>query len=774
MVAENGTLPFLLAVGGVPIPIGSRVPARGVLAAAVTTIAALAASATPVHADDGCPNAAIRSAQHTELPDCRAYERVSPADKAGFSVNLPDGMNYPNGSGPGATEIIRGGDGFAYIAGGAFGDPQGQDGMGIAYRALRGADGWSSVSVTAPFGPPAPALLASVGNPDISSDGTRSLITSPAALADGAWPCIELQSLCFIGNLYLQDNETGRRRLIAGLTHDGSAPLDATELAMTTPDLEKVLFTTSDALVPDAVPNVQNLYEWTDDGTPRGMLRLVGLGSDGRPLADGAVAGQGRYRGVDVTSRTLSADGRRIFFTSGGQLYVRQDGTTTKRVSASQRTTPDPDGAQPATYWTAESEHGASVFFASGEKLTDDAHATPAEPDLYRYDVATGALADVTASTQGAGVLGVIGASDDASTVYLAATAQLVPGKGEAGAANVYRWKHDGTPDGELSFVATIGTVAEATGFGALNWATPSTFVPPVQVSSDGRFLALLARRALTAHDTAGKVQAYRYDADTGAIDCVSCAPGGAPPNADADFRHFTRAEPYRVVSDRGDVAFHTEDAVLPADRNGVRDVYLYGAGGPRLVSTGADPSLSTLAGISRSGRDVFFSTREPLVADDADDLIDLYDARIGGGFASPAHPAPCEADACQGRPAGTQSAPDPASRTFSGPGNLPAPAKKRTTKKVRATATARGAAVRVRVQAPAAGRITVSGASLRTARKTVRKAQAVTVTVRLTTTAARRLARAGRLRLRAKVAFTPARGAASSTTVALTMKEQR
>jgi hypothetical protein len=49
------------------------------------------------------------------------------------------------------------------------------------------------------------------------------------------------------------------------------------------------------------------------------------------------------------------------------------------------------------------------------------------------------------------------------------------------------------------------------------------------------------------------------------------------------------------------------------------------------------------------SGENVFFTTRDRLVAADQDDLIDLYDARVGGGFAAEAQPPiPCSGETCQ------------------------------------------------------------------------------------------------------------------------------
>lgn len=753
----------------------TRRTARSVAVVAAVTAAGWAAAGAPAQAADGCANADIRSAQHAELPDCRAYEMVSPVDKAGFSVTAGDGSSYIEGNHPRGTTVLLGGDGFAYAGGGVVGDAQSQAGMGIPYRALRGTAGWESKPVNGPIGPPAPVLLAMGLNPAISTDGKRSLLASPAALTDGAWPCNVAEFMCSNSNLYLQDNETFERKLITGWAEDGVAPYDAPSVAAVTDDLRKVVFTATNRFTPDAIDGVRGTYLWTDDGTPRGDLRLVGIDENGDVLPGDVVPGQGAFPATDMVDRSLSADGKRVFFSSGGQVYLREGGSSTVRVSASQRSTPDPDGPQPATYWTAEAASGAQVFFTSGEKLTDDAQATAAEPDLYRYDVASGELTDVTASGGPAGVLGVIGSSDDGRTVYFGATAQLVAGKGVEGDANLYRWHDDGTANGAIAFIATIGSVGDATSWDMTNWANNGqTFIPP-SISSDGRYLGFLAKRSLTDTDADGTAQVYRYDAQTGEVACASCAPDGSASTGPAEFRQIQRADRYRVISDSGALAFQTEQALLPQDVNGKRDVYLYTDGRPQLISTGKDPDLSTYLGMSRSGDDLFFATRERLVDQDVDGLADVYVARVGGGFRVAPAPMPCQEDACQGRPSPGQALGDPITGSIVGPGNvleqLPAPAKK--LKKVTARLSVdRKGRITVRVSAPAAGRIRISGSRTTTVTRTVGKAGTRTYRIKLTRKATRSLKRHDRLKVTTKVTFTPKRGKRSSTTAARTIKE--
>jgi hypothetical protein len=68
------------------------------------------------------------------------------------------------------------------------------------------------------------------------------------------------------------------------------------------------------------------------------------------------------------------------------------------------------------------------------------------------------------------------------------------------------------------------------------------------------------------------------------------------------------------------------------------------------MISDGHDPEGVDLTqtrhlgfpGMSASGSDVFFTTHTRLVAQDGDELGDLYDARIGGGFPRPRAAVSC------------------------------------------------------------------------------------------------------------------------------------
>jgi hypothetical protein len=122
-------------------------------------------------------------------------------------------------------------------------------------------------------------------------------------------------------------------------------------------------------------------------------------------------------------------------------------------------------------------------------------------------------------------------------------------------------------------------------------------------------------------------------------------------------------------------VFFSTGEQLVPQDTNGTtQDLYGYDTVThvAHLLSSGAPGSSgSYFVDANRSGRDVFFTTRDQLVGWDLDEHVDLYDARIGGGFPEPVKRLACDAnDACRStpRPAATFAA--PTSNRVSGEGN--------------------------------------------------------------------------------------------------------
>ncbi|HET7040641.1 MAG TPA: hypothetical protein VFI13_01420, partial [Gemmatimonadales bacterium] len=68
------------------------------------------------------------------------------------------------------------------------------------------------------------------------------------------------------------------------------------------------------------------------------------------------------------------------------------------------------------------------------------------------------------------------------------------------------------------------------------------------------------------------------------------------------------------------------------------------------LISSGRDSRGGSFVDASAGGSNVYFITGESLVNGDPGS-IDIYDARVGGGFVEPQEPIACIGDACQALP---------------------------------------------------------------------------------------------------------------------------
>jgi hypothetical protein len=198
--------------------------------------------------------------------------------------------------------------------------------------------------------------------------------------------------------------------------------------------------------------------------------------------------------------------------------------------------------------------------------------------------------------------------------------------------------------------------------------------------------------------------------------------------------------------------------------------VYEWRQGEVSLISDGQSPrSSNATPAITPSGQDITFDTAWGLVPQDADGLDDIYDARIGGGFAPPAVSTACSGDACQGQPAGVPALPTAASVGFSGPGNA-VPAAGGGSVRVRVTSRAvHGPLFAVVVRVPGRGRVTIAGAGIRTVHVALRRAGTFRIGVALTPRARSALRHRRRLRLSVRVSYAPTDGSASSVSVPMT-----
>jgi hypothetical protein len=594
------------------------------------------------------------------LPDGRAYEQVSTAK----GIN-DIGSENPYLAVEGFAEA--GGDGVTFSA--INGLPGSASGiLYTVYGAHRGADGWTMQGASAPE--ENLTSLATARNELVSPDLKYTVALSAQNITGNA--------PAGFSSLYLRNNSTGTEELMTPYPDLNHQAFVFYTMFGASSDFRHILFETSAALTPDTpTSSTYNLYEFSN-----GQLRNVGiLPGQTAPSPEG-LASAARNR----APYPVSEDGSRVFFVankppvggefSGPQLYLRTNDASTVEISASQRRPAEAGPAGQVTFVGAAA-NGSSAFFLSNSELTDDAYTGDppgGAPNLYRYDVASGKLTDLTVTSSGpdeqfgANVGGVV-ISKDGDSAYFTARGVLAPGA-TFGATNLYHW----TLGQPLRYVAELNEfdplATESGGPQGVSRLTP-----------DGSVIAFNSSKALDpAHpEVEGTYEIYRYAAG-GAVTCVSCGrPGSTPSEAAIAPAFYAAAPPNNVMSSDGSrIFFGTEAALVPQDNDGKADVYEWEGGQVQLISNGSGAYPSRLIDASESGNDVFFQTRDQLVPTDTDENVDVYDARVGGGFPLPATASPpCEAEACRPPAEAAPPASQIGSRTFVGPTNKKAAKKK-------------------------------------------------------------------------------------------------
>ncbi len=649
------------------------------------------------------------------LPDNRAYEMVSPVDKAGNDVV----------ANPWKTRVAVDGTAASFVSLGAF-DNAGGTGVGIEYLAERSSDGWDTHSLT-PNQPPGNEILPGVENQtafrgDFADDLTKGIIFART-------PLTEEPNVATANNLYLRDNlradvgpnpgggahYTLLTNSVNPLTKDESGFIvTSLRYIAHTPNFTHVLFEDRNNLTPETASEGPKAYEWTG-----GEVKLVGILPNGEPapeslagIGGSTVAGIGG--GTLPVDHTLSQDGARIVFTGpplgfnshdagGAGLYLRENGTVTIQINASERSVPDPGGPQPVHY-RGSSADGSRIFFQTAEDLVDA--NDPPGMDLYMYDTEAPngehlSVISVDAAPlvgEGERASGVVGISDDGHYVYFSGEEALVSGirstsnvdgHGASASQAIYVW-HDGelrhvgyansgSSESTRSIIPDQGISGEKhsqiTPSGTSMIFTTNAPNPPY-INSTADPAAVCQFRTRCGH-------VYVYDYETDHLGCVSCDPGGGEPLADSFVRRIPLEGNFtvgpetfhqnRALTDDGKrVFFSTPAALLPQDSNGRWDAYQYEVATEKLslLSTGQCGCNSFFVEATPNGDDAFIVTRESLVAIDHDRSSDLYDAKVGGGIAAQNQlpPVECEGDACQGLVSAPNDA-TPASASFVGAG---------------------------------------------------------------------------------------------------------
>jgi len=582
------------------------------------------------------------------LADGRGWEMVSPVDKNGGGIATPESIAEG-----GTLQASSQGGVATYSSAASFAGGQGAP-PASQYVSARSSSGWSTQNITVPI---------FSGSYDIdnggapyrlfSTDLSRSLLLNGKGCRGEATGC-PVPNPTLPGtdaptgfqNYYLRTTSSGGFEALLGPSETGLSGQSASQFEVTlagaSEDLTHVVLSSCAKLTAGATsgcPGQANLYEFS-----AGALKQLNVSPGATLGAQGANA--------------VSADGNRVYLYEAGNLFVR-DGSTLKQAD---------QGAEGGGSFQLASADGSIAYFTKGG-------------DLWRFNTTTSTSTKLTSTADVQGVLGA--ASNGSNLYYLRAT-----GLYRCAAANT------AAPSG-CDAALKIADAADA-----------SDYPPAIgtsRVSEDGTKLLFISTTPLEDHNAntydntdlgSGEPdsEVYLYDSATG-ITCVSCNPTNGrpigPSSMPGAIRNGVGLRAYkpRVLVDGGKrVLFDSGDAIVPGDTNtqgaggaGVSDAYQWEAQGEgscarpegcaSLLSSGRDPTPSLFADASSDGSDAYFLTGSSLVGKDPG-AIDLYDARIGGGFGEPGEGIPCEGDSCQALP------PEPTEPTLTtlltGPGNPP------------------------------------------------------------------------------------------------------
>jgi len=662
------------------------------------------------------------------LPDDRAWEMVSPPQKYGALIVVPDPTTG------GVYRAAADGSAVAYLSTNSTeAYPEGSRVIeSSSILARRGSGGaWASRDITPPHTEVTPFALGfgleyKLFSPDLS----ESLLATRDAT--------RLSPQATEHTPYLRQNTEppGYTPLVTGApgfanvpegTEFGGEPgsnLAPVTIAGGTPDLGHVLLSSQGVPLAEGASS-SALYEWG-----AGQLQPVSVKPEGE---GGAVVYGLPGSNTASTRKAISDDGSRVFWTpfAGGALYVRDtDREETARLDVVQEGAFGTGEAKPV--FQGANTAGTVAFFTDTRNLTEDANETGR--DLYRCEITVEEgelgceLTDITANSgESAAVQGLVaGMSEDATSVYFVAQGVLAsntvdngagPEEATSGGRNLYLWQQGaGT-----RFIATLAAGDSP------DWATGAAR-QSAAASSSGRYLAFMSQRSLTGYENRDAItgeldqEVFRYDAQADELICASCNPSGASPRGQlggvegtatsvlSDPQQLWNGAPLaatlpeatkpslgtpslyrtRAVHDNGRLYFNAADALVPADSNGAWDVYQYepsgmgdcsataggaavsrSAGGcVSLISSGTGEGESGFLDASEGGSDVFFITSAKLSVSDEDNAPDVYDARVDGIPATLTPRSECLGEACQPAPA-VPTDETPASASFEGKGNL-------------------------------------------------------------------------------------------------------
>lgn len=610
--------------------------------AAIFGLPASSASATVP-----CPNEPFRTGASAQLPDCRAYELVTPSASNGrLFYGMPARISQSGGD-MFPSEVVTS-DGSSLVFSTRASPFQGlpRNGMDLerdGYEVERTDAGWQVARHITPSG----AESVDPESGGVSADHRYIFVHAGPLKDEGA---TSYGSLFINGDADYLGKPDGSFEL-TGVGSIGGKEVSEqyAEGRYVSPGGDHVIFTvgkeaaeSSWCFVAITLGRPCAARQLEANAPPKGTGTVYDRAANGPTRVVSLLPGNlTPVAGEDAFYQGASKDGTIVAFKIKGILYVRVDNTATEKVTEAEST------------FAGLSDDGRYLFYVSGG-------------NIHRFDTETKADVEVSSS----GDAQIVNVSADGSDVYFISEQQLDGSEGTAGQPNLYAW-NGGAPNyiatlaaGDLPWLGNWTTVVSpnfASGGNSPgnNWS---------RTTPNGGVLVFLSKAPLTSYDNAGHFEIYRYEEAGETLACVSCNPEGTAAGANARLQDPNVVSVVAVLhnlSENGSrVFFETPEALVEGDEDGVNDIYEWqqpaGGGVPELslISSGKsvaygefeglqDPNV--LMGITPDGSDVFFRAQDALLPQaGVGGAQAIYDARVGGGFPPPPVPSICAEESCR------------------------------------------------------------------------------------------------------------------------------
>jgi hypothetical protein len=638
-------------------------------------------AAPAVEAGVSCPNEALRTGASAALPDCRAYEQLTPVFKEGAREPFNYGTTL-------AVGVVVGEDGeHVLLEDEAVNWGAGPGAGQSPYVFSRAESGGWLMSTASPQ--PETAVNRPIGQlfgPDLGGFAFSSKFSTSTGstskeeeFKEGppGGPYVTVASIPFVEKTNPSVGWVGSSRDFSRLFLQVE---DHTLLGSAT-----------------GTKHGEDLYEYA--GGELHQVNVTGPGPGATIGACGANIVKGREEGDEQgvsSAHAVSASGERVFFeaapgkdcSEAKDLYVRENGESTVEIGAYKFLAANNEGSEvllekhngetyEALLYDTESNtvtplfstHSSielslrvsgeldALYFTSSEQLPNTEAPPPTgseETSIYRYDVATEKLSFIDAGSY----VTLTDTSPDGGDLYFhAESLEGVPGGAQSGtdtSPQVYRYDSAESVVQCMSCASSFDPVPKLLSvffgeFGGNDGVLlPRTWSPrPQFASANGDYVFFDTPSALVPSDVDGEVE---------------------PENTDVLERKLSSVEVENLSTE-----FSASSDVYEWRKVGV-DGCTHLQGCLALITNGRGGYLNLFLGTDESGRDAFIYSRSRLGPRDDDNAGDIYDARIDGGEAPPPpRPVECEGDACSTPPSPPNDA-TPSSLTFNGNGNAAQP----------------------------------------------------------------------------------------------------